>query len=201
MSKIDIKEFVKSDSKTDNMYKAKHKVDDRVTNLIGGVVLLGIVLSIIGVWTGIRAVANWGATHEILGQRVIDLQVRWPFRVETRKPLVLASIEKKALMPELGTDIEKYICEKWGLVECRTALAIAEAESNLNCNAFNVNTNGSVDFSIFQLNSVHLKKGGEWTLENMANCKKNVDLAYQLWTEQGWEPWVAYLSNAYLAKY
>jgi len=193
---IDVKEFVKPEETG----KQTNRTKDRVVNLVGSVVLLGIVLSIIGIWTGVRAVANWGSTHEIVSQQVLSMSIQYPFRIEDRKPLVLASIEKQALMPELDTDIERYICEKFGIVECRTALAIAEAESNLNCNAFHVNDNGSVDFSIFQLNSVHLKKGGEWTLENMANCKKNVDLAYELWTEQGFEPWVAFLSKAYLVK-
>jgi hypothetical protein len=191
---IDVKEFVKPTEKQANRTK------DRVVNLVGGVIILGIVLSIIGIWTGVRAVANWGKTHEFVKQQVISLSIDWPYRVEEIKPQVLASIEKQALMPELDTDIERYICEKFGIVECRTALAIATAESNLNCNAFRVNSNGSVDLSIFQLNSVHLKKGGEWTLENMANCKKNVDLAYELWTEQGFEPWVTFLSKAYLVK-
>lgn len=197
MSKIDIKEFVKPSVKD----KQANRTKDRVVHLVGGVVLLGIVLSIIGILAGVRAVAEWGSTHEIVKQDIIQMKVQSPFRIEDRKPLVLTPIQKQESMPEMKTDIEKYICEKFGLMDCKTALAVAKAESNLNCNAFNVNSNGSVDFSIFQLNSVHLKKGGEWTLENMANCYKNVDLAYELWTQQGWEPWSAYLNKAYLVKY
>ena len=188
---VDIKEFVKSDKKT----------DDRMNNLYGGAVLLGIALISVAVLTGIQRIAEWGGTHEIVNQRMVDMQVRLPFRIEDRKPLVVLEVKKIEVIEGLDTDIEKYICDKWGVVECRTALAIAEAESNLDCNAYNTNTDGSVDLSIFQLNSVHLKKGGEWTLENMSNCKKNVDLAYEMWLEQGWEPWSAFLNESYLTKF
>jgi len=194
---IDVGEFVKPNRKK----RAKKTDTGRSVYLISGLVLLGILLSIYGVLAGIRAVAVWGSTHKIVGQRVFSVSIDWPYRIEEIKPEVLAQTEKQVNMPELGTDIEMYICEKFGVMDCKTALAVAKAESGLNCNAFNVNSNGSVDFGIFQLNSVHLKKGGEWTLTNMSDCEKNVDLAYQMWTEQGFEPWVAYLSGSYLAKY
>ena len=179
---IDVAEFVKTKK------PRKKKVDTgRGVYLISGAILLGVFLATVGIVMGVQTIANWGSTHKIVGQRVIDIEIRLPYRVEEIKPQVLAQIEKQVNMPELETDIEKYICEKFGVMDCKTALAVAKAESNLNCNAFNVNTNGSVDFGIFQLNSVHLKKGGEWTLTNMSDCEKNVDLAY--------------LNGSYLAKY
>lgn len=135
-----------------------------------------------------------------------------PVLVATQRPItrldrvsVVVVSEKTAKVAEIvkdeeNKDLATYICEKWGVVECKTALAVAKAESGMRCDALNVNDDGSVDFSVFQLNSVHLKKGGEWTLENMANCHKNVDLAYGMWLEQGWSPWVAFLSGSYLSR-
>ena len=193
---IDVAEFVK----TKKPRKPVKKDMGRSVYLISGGVVLIVVLVILGVLAGVRTIANWGAEHEIVGQRVLSVSIQWPFRIEDRKPQVLAPIEKQVNMPELKTDIEKYICDKFGVMDCKIALSIAKAESNLNCNAFNINTNGSVDLGIFQLNSVHLKKGGEWTLANMSDCEKNVDLAYQLWTEQGWHVWSAFLNGSYLAK-
>jgi hypothetical protein len=125
-------------------------------------------------------------------------------RILTVTPRVPEVVEKTIVIDypdDIDTPLEQYICNKFGVMDCKIALAVAKAESGLNCDAYNINNNGSVDLSVFQLNSVHLKKGGEWTLENMANCYKNVDLAYELWREQGWEPWVAYKNNSYLAKY
>jgi hypothetical protein len=86
-------------------------------------------------------------------------------------------------------------------MDCKMALAIASAESGLRCDAVHINDNNTVDLGVFQLNSVHLKKGGNWTLANMGDCYKNVDLAYEMFKEQGWQPWVAYLNGSYLAKY
>lgn len=194
---IDVGEFVK----TRKPRKAKQpKGTGRAVYLISLAVILGLIVLSISVFTGVRAMANWGATHKFVKQQVISLSIDWPYRVEEIKPQVLAPIEKQLNVPEMSTDIERYICDKFGVMDCKTALAVAKAESGMNCNAFNVNSNGSVDFSIFQLNSVHLKKGGEWTLENMANCYKNVDLAYEMWKEQGFQPWVAFTSGGYLAK-
>lgn len=134
---------------------------------------------------------------------------KFPLELKTHRILTVTprvtEIVQNVIIPDypedIDTDIERYICDKFGVMDCKIALAVAKAESGLNCNAVHINDNGTVDLSIFQLNSVHLKKGGDWTLANMGDCKKNVDLAYELWTVQKWEPWVAYLNGSYLAKY
>lgn len=135
-----------------------------------------------------------------------------PVLVATQRPItrldrvsVVVVSEKTAKVAEIvkdeeNKDLATYICEKWGVVECKTALAVAKAESGMRCDAVNTNTNGTADLSVYQLNTVHLKKGGEWTLANMADCRKNIDLAYELWTQQGWGVWVAYTNGAWLAK-
>jgi len=90
--------------------------------------------------------------------------------------------------------VEEYVCTKdW---DCKTALAVAKAESGMRCDAQNVNTNGSVDAGLWQVNSIHLKKG--WKLADLLDCFKSTDYAYELYQAQGFSPWVAYSSKAYL---
>lgn len=72
------------------------------------------------------------------------------------------------------------------------ALAVAKAESGLRCEAYHFNNNGTIDHSIFQLNSVHKKRG------NLENCKENIKIAYEIFKEQGWTPWVVYNTKSYL---
>ena len=112
--------------------------------------------------------------------------------VKSEQAKIDAIVEK-----EDDKDLAKYICDKFGAVECKTALAVAKAESGMDCNAIHLNTNGSVDFSVYQINSVHLNK---YTLADLADCRKNVDIAYEMWSAQGWNPWVAYTTEAYLSK-
>jgi len=162
-------------------------------------------LAILGFLTMICAfavrVALWFDSNKVIVKSPIVITTQKVVTVEKRVVEVINPITMIVYPEDVKTDIEKYICDKWGIADCKMALAVAKAESGLNCDAVNVNTNGTADLSIFQLNTTHLKKGGEWTLANMSDCYKNVDLAYQLWTEQGWNPWVAYLSGSYLSKY
>ncbi len=72
------------------------------------------------------------------------------------------------------------------------AAAVARAESGGRPGATNrSNSNGSVDRGLFQINSIH---GSASTYDLDAN----VAYAVQLQREQGWSPWVAYTSKAYV---
>lgn len=91
---------------------------------------------------------------------------------------------------------EEYICYKFGK-DCRLALAVSQAENGTRqCDRFGVNTNKTIDVGIFQINTVHLKKG--WKLADLTECHKNVDYAYEIYQAQGFEPWVAYKNKSYL---
>ena len=54
-----------------------------------------------------------------------------------------------------------------------------------------INTNGSKDVGIFQINTVHEAKG------NLYDCKSNILIAKQIYLKQGFTPWVTYKNNAY----
>ena len=162
-------------------------------------------LAILGFLTMICAfavrVALWFDSNKVIVKSPIVITTQKVVTVEKRVVEVINPITMIVYPEDVKTDIEKYICDKWGIADCKMALAVAKAESGLRCNALNINTNDTADLGLFQLNTTHLKKGGDWTLANMGDCYKNVDLAYELWKEQGFSPWVAFNTGAYLAKY
>lgn len=90
--------------------------------------------------------------------------------------------------------IEDYICTKeW---DCKTAVAIAKAESGLRCDAQNVNKGtNSLDLGVMQINSVHLKKG--WKVADLLDCHKNIDLAYEIYKGSGWGAWSTYNNKSF----
>lgn len=91
--------------------------------------------------------------------------------------------------------VEQYICDKFG-TDCKTALAVSWAENGTRqCDRVNINSNKTLDVGVFQINSVHMKKG--FTLSDLADCKKNVDIAFGIFKVQGWTPWVAYKNGSY----
>ena len=64
---------------------------------------------------------------------------------------------------------------------------VAYGESGLRWNAHNTNTNGSEDFGVFQINSVHTKRFGS---EFKTDYKSNIQVAYKLFKQQSFNPWV-----------
>ena len=101
-------------------------------------------------------------------------------------------------------DIENYIRKTWanhGSKEVQLALAVSSAENGARvCDTFGVNTNKTIDVGIFQINSVHNKRGKLWRLGAQVDCYNNIDRAYELWKSTGWGSWVAYSTGTYLEK-
>ena len=160
--------------------------------------LLTIIFTII-LTVGFFKVASWFDTHTIHKQRILSMTWKLPIEIQKREPQI---IEKQIVLDypdEIDTDLEKYICEKFGVYDCKTALAIAKAESGLREDAINVNSDGSIDLGIFQINSVHYKKAG-CLLKDVVDAFKNVDCGYQIFEAQGFGPWVVYQNGNYLAK-
>lgn len=72
------------------------------------------------------------------------------------------------------------------------ALAISQAENGTReCKRIHVNSDGSKDVGVFQLNSIHANKG------NIFDCTENIKIAYQIFKRQGWTPWTVYKSGIY----
>ena len=79
------------------------------------------------------------------------------------------------------------------------AVAVAGAESGWRATATNVNTNASVDYGMWQINSVHadLLASGDWR-----DPYSNAQMAHSVWADAGgsWTPWTTYTSGAYLSR-
>lgn len=78
----------------------------------------------------------------------------------------------------------------------KTAVMVALAESGGNEFATNHNTNGSTDYGLWQINSVHTDalKLGKWNAP-----ADNAKMAYMVFKQKGsWSPWSAYNNNKYL---
>jgi len=69
--------------------------------------------------------------------------------------------------------------------EIHTAVAVAYAESGGDPFAVNNNSDGSTDFGLWQINSVH-------NFEGLFNPVVNAEAAFDVWSRQGWTAWYAH---------
>jgi soluble lytic murein transglycosylase-like protein len=91
--------------------------------------------------------------------------------------------------------IEELIKKTWNNEEeAKIAIAVARAESGLRPEATNINNNGSTDYNVFQINSVH-----NLTEAQKKDPAENIKLAHSLWERSGWKIWCAYTNGRYLA--
>jgi hypothetical protein len=145
-----------------------------------------------------------------IGLAAVVLQAQYtftlqsPVRIRFQSPLVIAprdSAEEAgaAQADQSGrrlTAYQQYACNKFGSA-CRIALAVQRAENPRGaCEIYHYNSDGTLDWGYFQINTVHLKRAGV-NLRNLLDCKANIDFAYQLYTERGFEPWATFNSGAY----
>jgi hypothetical protein len=94
------------------------------------------------------------------------------------------------------TAYQQYACNKFGTA-CRIALAVQRAENPRGaCEVYHYNSDGTLDWGYFQINTVHLKRAGV-NLRGLLDCKANIDFAYQLFLENGFKPWTTFNSGAY----
>jgi hypothetical protein len=76
--------------------------------------------------------------------------------------------------------------------EYRLAIAVAMAESELKPDAVNVNSDGSRDIGIFQINERH-----GWSEEDLFDWSTNISIAKYLRDRSGWSTWAAYNNETY----
>lgn len=83
--------------------------------------------------------------------------------------------------------------------ELETATAVALAESGGETTATNKNTNGSIDYGLWQINTVH---GSLLTQGDKFNPLDNAKMALTVWRGAGnkWTPWTVYKTGSYLAQ-
>ena len=84
------------------------------------------------------------------------------------------------------------------------AVAVCSAESDRYTQAINTeNADGSIDYGLWQINSVHFGQtiGGHFVNEAaLYDPATNAAIAYALWKAAAWQPWAAHTSGAYLAE-
>jgi hypothetical protein len=133
------------------------------------------------------------------------LTLRSPVRIGLQSPILLvprtsAEETSEAQADQSGrrlTAYQQYACNKFGSA-CRIALAVQRAENPRgDCEIYHYNSDGTLDWGYFQINTVHLKRAGV-NLRGLLDCRANIDFAYQLYIERGFEPWTTYRTGAYL---
>ena len=170
--------------------KLRFRVNKLKITIFSAIALLLII--IIGV--AVIRINDWFETHRFQFNKPVEVRLNPPVEIVERQAQVREIVRVIEELPTLDnlTPIEQYICDKWGVFDCRIALAVSKAENGTRQpDRFNVNTNGTIDIGIFQINSVHFKREG-CSLAEIVDAYKNVDCAYQIWQEQGWNPWVAF---------
>jgi hypothetical protein len=151
--------------------------------------LLSAVVGVVGVAVTSQYTVTW----------------RSPVRVRLQSPVLLEprtspEMSSEARADQFGhrlTAYQQYACNKFGSA-CRIALAVQRAENQRgDCEIYHHNTDGTLDWGYFQINTVHLKRPG-LNLRDLLDCKANIDFAYQLYAERGFQPWSTYNNGAYL---
>ena len=133
------------------------------------------------------------------------LTLQSPIRLHFQSPIVVSERVISGDAAEAQADQhgyrlsawQQYACRKFG-PDCRLALAIQRAENPQGkCEIYHYNSDGTLDWGYFQINTVHLKRPG-LNLRDLLDCKANIDFAYQLYREKGgFTAWSTFNNGAY----
>ena len=138
----------------------------------------------------------------VLSQYTVSF--RSPLRIRWQSPIVMTERmseeeSRGAQADQFGhrlSAFQQYACNKFGDA-CRVALAVQRAENPRgDCEIYHYNTDGTLDWGYFQINTVHLRRPGV-NLRALLDCRANIDFAYRLYTERGFEPWSTYKDGSY----
>jgi hypothetical protein len=160
---------------------------------LGGKPAILFVVAILG------ALLWWFTSNYTIGfQSPILVQLQWPVVVSER---ISSEEAEEARADQHGRRLsawQEYACRQFGS-DCRVALAIQRAENPQGkCEIYHYNSDGTLDWGYFQINTVHLKRPG-LNLRDLLDCKANIDFAYQLFREKrGFSAWSTYTSGKYL---
>lgn len=158
------------------------------TRIFALLCLPGVIVSVSG--------AVFLADNTVTLRSPVRVRLQWPLVIA---PRMLPAESRAAQADQLGhrlTAFQQYACNKFGSA-CRVALAVQRAENPRGeCEIYHYNSDGTLDWGYFQINTVHLKRPGV-NLRGLLDCKANIDFAYQLYTERGFEPWTTYRDGEY----
>jgi len=174
----------------------QHKTNHRVKRY-GAIAIASLILGLGLLVFGIYKVNQFFESNKFVFQSPIVAHLQAPIYI-TKREKVVTIVRKESADQNYNplTPDQQYLCNKFGK-DCRIALAIFRAESGLNKKALNVNKGGSVDFGCMQINSVHLQNI-DTDKVNLFNCQNNIDVAYQIFQQQGnFSAWEAYTNGSY----
>jgi hypothetical protein len=103
--------------------------------------------------------------------------------------LVEAQVEKpvQAIVEPAKISTDELLVKYFGEVAPR-AKKIITCESGGNPNAYHKNNNGSSDYGLMQINSIHIKRIGD--LNKLYDPETNIRIGSEIYNEQGFRPWV-----------
>ena len=159
----------------------------------------GFALGLMGLIAGtilVYAAFQFHASYTVSLQSPVKIRLEWPLVVARRTDTPEAYAAQVDQSRPL-TAYQQYACQKFGSA-CRVALAIQRAENPQGkCEIYHYNTDGTLDWGYFQINTVHLQRPG-LVLRDLLDCRANVDFAYLLYSEtHGFNAWSTYKSGAY----
>jgi len=129
-------------------------------------------------------------------QSPVRLHLQWPLVVAARTADESALEAQADQFGHRLTAYQQYACTKFGSA-CRVALAIQRAENPRGaCEIYHYNSDGTLDWGYFQINTVHLTRVG-LNLRDLLDCRANIDFAFHLYQERGFQPWSTYNNGAY----
>jgi hypothetical protein len=145
------------------------------------------------------AVSGWWLyQHYTFGfQSPVRVHFRWPIVVSERRGSIATTEAQADQRGRRLSAWQQYACAKFGS-DCRLALAIQRAENPQGkCDIYHYNSDGSLDWGYFQINTVHLERPGV-NLRDLLDCKANIDFAYQLYLEKGgFSAWSTFKNGRY----
>src|SRR3990167_4360389 len=140
--------------------------------------IIGVGLTVIALmWTWIIIVEGWNTSVEMLTkvfyQPVEYVPINVPDAV-TVETMIRRTFKKTA----------------------NVAMAIAKAENSRHiCDLEVDEPNGTKSYGVFQINSVHVKKG--YTVSQLKDCDQNILIAKSIYDKSGWSLWSSYKNQAY----
>jgi hypothetical protein len=161
----------------------------------GNTVFLGVLLLVAGsfavYWT-----LDIHSRYTLSPQSPVKLQLQWPLVIAARTNSADAYQAQFDQHRPLSA-YQQYTCLKFGSA-CRIALAIQRAENPQGqCETYHYNSDGTLDWGYFQINTTHLKRAGV-NLRDLLDCRANIDFAYQLYSErQSFSAWSSYNNGTY----
>jgi hypothetical protein len=145
---------------------------------------------------GTLAVFAIRARYTFSLQSPVRVRLQWPLVIAARTPSEYAAEAQADQFGRRLTAYQQYACNKFGSA-CRIALAIQRAENPKgSCEIYHYNSDGTLDWGYFQINTVHLKRAG-LNLRDLLDCRANIDFAYQLYEERGFAPWSTFNDGSY----